>query len=264
MASVLRLPGSMNVHLSPDGRFIEVDASETFVYDLTGRAVACLTGESSHAEGWLPDSSAVLIRVAKSGGRDLTGPTEFALLGVNNRITRLGVPAPFYGPGGLVYWTSDARSITVVDGTGLKIASQDGTAVVTVDPSSTAAPAGWLDDRHLLYYRPGADYYPVYRIADLAGVTTDATELNARHMGYGVLAAPDGKSAVLMATGPSTPIFSALIASNGTLRELDIQMIFGWSGPHELIARRGGSVVAVDLPSGAMRTIGPVDPDLSF
>ena len=133
VASVLRLPGSPNVRLSPDGRFIEADASQTFVYDLTGRAVACLTGQGSHADGWLPDSSAVVIRVATAGGRDLTGPTELALLGMDSRITRLGVPGPAYASGGLVYWTSDARWLALADGTGLKIASRDGKTVVTVD-----------------------------------------------------------------------------------------------------------------------------------
>src|SRR5438552_3454955 len=109
VASVLRLPGSTNLYVSPDGRSVVADASQTFVYDLTGRAVACLTGESSRAQGWLPDSAAVLITVAKSGGRDLTGPTELALLGLDNRVRRIGLSAPTWGQGGVVHWTSDAR-----------------------------------------------------------------------------------------------------------------------------------------------------------
>jgi hypothetical protein len=264
VAAIIPIPNGFNERISPDGELLLSGLDPLFLYVLKAgnpSYVACLRGAGAQAGGWFPDSSAVLLSAARSsGGRGVM------VLSRDGRLTDTGLDDPPSGRDGVVM-TSDGQWLALLQGDALTVASIDGRTRRTIEqiPWQGGFLSGWLDDQHVLYARSDAGGRLTYRLADRSGTTTAAPAVTAKGVGFATLPSPDGRGSVLLATGASSPITVAVRAYDGALADLDIQMIFGWSGPHDLVARHGTELVIVDLRTGAMHTVaGGLDPQLSF
>ena len=264
VVAIVPIAAGFNERISPDGQLLLSGADPLFLYVLkTGNPsyVACLRGVGAQAAGWLPDSSGVVLGAARSsGGRGVM------ILGRDGRLTDTGLDDPPTGRDGIVM-TSDGRWLGLLQGNALTVASIDGRTRRSVENIAWQGGflSGWLDDQHLLYARSDTTGRLSYRLADRNGTSADVPVLTAKGLPFATLAAPDGRGSALISVGPSTPISAAVRAYDGTFADLDIQMVFGWSGPHDLVARHGTELVIVDLSSGAMRTIATgLDPQLAF
>ncbi|HET8567629.1 MAG TPA: hypothetical protein VFM93_01425 [Candidatus Limnocylindria bacterium] len=262
--SAFALPRAANTSLSPDGRYIEVNLPGEAIYDAQGRRVAEATGLASISTtyGWLGDSSGTLFAGSRAHADPARGQRLFVLR-VGGGLVELPLGQPEVSPHGLPRSTSDGDwiAVAVAERTVRLVATDGSGGRDLVTASEPVLVLGWIDDQRLAY-REGADRL---RLVDRQGRVSELSAPGLPRTGFMVVSAPDGTAALLAVSGPSTPIGAAAIADARGSRPLAIDMYFGWSGPHELVARRGDDLVVIDLATGtARRVLDGVGTALSF